>query len=186
MQQSIGVVIGSAPADKVQLKLAECCQKLLTKKSHSRKFTPRGEEILYKLPIIVYVNKKDIGTTRIASAEEVLTLLGHSKFMSQPSMLQYLNSVPQNLLASLTLTFIFLPYSNEMRIARHLQRMLAYLEHLKKNSHAGKIDYLSLEQDLQQLLKGDSVATLIPLARKHSYIKVLGIKSKGGYSHAER
>jgi hypothetical protein len=62
--------------------------------------------------------------------------------------------------------------------------MLAYLEHLRKGSHAGKIDYLSLEYDLQKLLKEDSVATLIPLARKHSYIKVLDIKSKGGHNHA--
>lgn len=173
------IVVGSAPADKVQLKLGSSHKLPITKPF---RFTPKAEETLYKLPIIAFTSKKDLGSVRIATENDVLSLVEKSKFFQKSYLLSYLGNIPQNELENIELSFIFLPYDTDMKIAEHLSCMLSYLQDLKEGSYSGKVDYSSLEKEFSKLIKDEPFSAYIPHARKHSYLKVLGIRqsSTGG------
>lgn len=176
METMQNIVFGSASADKVQVKLQENNLKLLNSKSF--KFTHNANRILFELPIIVYVTKKDIGSTRIISEDDVLNLIESAKHFYKSYLLVYLNNLSQNELSKMRLTFIFLPYNVEIKKAEHLDMMLLYLHHSFKNSKTGKIDFLRSENDFLKLIKNESIADYIPKARKHSYLQVLSHNKK--------
>lgn len=166
------IVVGSAPADKVQLKLGSS-HKLPNTKPF--RFTPKAEDALYKLPIIGFLAKKDMGSVRVATENDVLSLIEKAKFFQKNYLLSYLNNVSQNELSKTELSFIFLAYDTDMKIAEHLSDMLSYLQNVRVGSQSGKIDYPSLENQFSKLIKNEPLSTYIPQARKHSYMKVLSI-----------
>jgi len=173
------IVVGSALADKVQLKLGSS-HKLPNTKPF--RFAPKAEDTLYKLPIIGFLAKKDMGSVRVATEDDVLSLVEKAKFFQKNHLLSYLNNVPQNELSNIELSFIFLAYDTDMKIAEHLSDMLSYLQNVRAGSHSGRIDYPALEKQFSKLIKNEAISTYIPQARKHSYMKVLNIRqnSMGG------
>jgi len=173
------IVVGSAPADKVQLKLGSSYKLPIIKPF---RFTPKAEKILYKLPIIGFTSKKDLGSVRIATVNDVLSLIEKSRLYQKSYLLSYLGNIPQNELENIELSFIFLPYDADMKIAEHLSRMLSYLQNLREGSYSGRVDYSNLEKEFAKLIKDEPLSTFIPHARKHSYLKVLGMRqsSTGG------
>ena len=169
----INIVVGSATADKVQLKLGSS-HKLPNTKPF--RFAPKAEDTLYKLPIIGFLTKKDIGAVRIATEDDVLSLVEKAKFFQKNHLLSYLNNIPQNELSKIEISFIFLAYDQDMKIAEHLSDMLSYLQNVRAGSQSGRIDYPSLESQFLKLIKNEPLSTYIPQSRKHSYMKVLNIR----------
>jgi len=170
------IVIGSARADKAQLKLDSCHDFF---DMNPFRFTPKGEETLYKVPLIGFVSKKDLGTVRVASEDDVLMLIEKTKVFEDSYMLEYLSNIPQIELSRLTLSFIFLPYDPTVKVSSHLNNMLLYLKNMKEGSSSGKLDYIALEKEFSAIIKNDSLSDYIPQARKHSYLKVLGGRKNG-------
>jgi hypothetical protein len=172
----INIVVGTVPADQVLLKLA-ASHKLPNIKSF--RFTKEAETALMTRPIIAYVPKKDVKTTRIASSEDALSLLNSAMLISNRHLLSYLSNIPQSKQRDMELNFIFLPYSKEIAVTEHLDNMVYLSSILKSETTSGKIDYLSLEDAFRQTLGSKkSLSLYIPYARKHSYMNILDIKTR--------
>ena len=172
----IDMVVGSVPADQVQLKLG-ASHELPNIKSF--RFTKEAEATLMTKPIIAYVPKKDVKTTRIASSEDALSLLNSAILISNKHLLSYLSNIPPSEQKNMELNFIFLPYSKEIAVTEHLDNMVRLSSILKSETTSGKIDYLSLEDSFKKTLGNKkSLSLYIPHARKHSYMNILGIKTR--------
>lgn len=164
-------VIGTASADKVMLKLKGASPRLPKNRPFS--FTTHGNKILFKLPIVAFATKKDLGSTRIATEDDILTLVENAKYFQKSYLLAYLANLSQNELSQIILSFTFLPHNTEMKIAGHLDSMLNYLYNSVDGSRTGKINFPALEKDFFKLIKSESVTDYIPKARNHSYLQVL-------------
>ncbi len=81
------IVMGSASADKIQLKL-NSSHKLPNMKQF--RFAPKAEEKLYKFPIMGFLAKKDMGLIRIADEDDVLSLVEKAKQFHPSYLLAYL------------------------------------------------------------------------------------------------
>lgn len=172
----IDMVVGTVPANQVQLKLSERHQLPNIK---SFRFTAEAEATLMTRPILAYVPKKDVETTRIASREDALSLLNSAMLISNKHLLSYLSNIPLSEQRNMKLNFIFLPYSKEIAVTEHLDEMVHLSSILKSETTSGKIDYPSLEDDFNKTLGAKKTLSFyIPHARKHSYMNILGIKTR--------
>ena len=167
------IVIGSAQADKVQVKLSSM-QKLPISTLKPLRFTRKAEEELFKIPIIGFVNKRDIGNMRVATEVETLLLVEKAKFFYHEHLLAYLNNISSAELSEFSLSFIFLQYQSAVKIAAHLNMMLLLSRLIKTGSQSGKLDYETLEKEFAKLLGNQPLSQYIPQARKHSYLKIVG------------
>ncbi len=183
---NIEIVIGSAPADKIQAKLWDH-PKLPTLKIE--RLSSEAEGILLKSPIIVYVDKGKLGKSREISEEDLLTLLEHARFFSNKHLPAYLSNISSNVLSDMLLTVVFVRYQNDIPLADHLSNILFFSDKIQAGSTTGKIDYALLENELKKTLpNGKTLSEIIPNARRHSYKKMLGIsirksKDNGGKNH---
>ena len=170
------VVIGTASADKVMLKIEGTTLKI--PKNRPFNFTIHGNKTLFELPIIAFATKKDLGVTRIATEDDILTLVGNAKYFPKSYLLAYLEDLSQSALSQIVLTFTFLPYTTEMKKADHLDTMLFCQYNSASDSATGKFDYADLEKNFVKQLRGDSISMYIPRARNHSYLQVLSQNKK--------
>ena len=169
------VVVGSTMANNIKLNLGES---RTIPKTKPFRFTTKAEELLFKKQITVYVSKKDLGTTRIANEDDVVSLVEKAKHIQPDYLHSYLGNLSQFELAELELSFIFLEFDQDIKIAEQLDNMLFFLEHAQEGSLTGKIDYVVLEKQFSKLIKDKPIANYIPQARKRSFSKVLS--AKGG------
>ncbi len=169
------VVVGTTTADKIKLNI-DASHIVPTIKSF--RFTTLAENILYKKPIIAYVSKKELGSTRVANEDDIAALVNHAKHFQSSYLHTYLLQLSQFELAELKLSFVLLPFDSDVKVAEELNNMLFFLEHTQNGSNSGKINYLDLEKKFSKLIKKQSIADFIPQARKHSFLKVLS--TKGG------
>lgn len=170
------VVVGTASADKVMLKLKGAILKLPKNRPFS--FTTNGNQTLFELPVVAFATKKDLGSTRIATEDDILTLVENAKHFQKSYLLAYLANLSQHELSQIMLSFTFLPHNTEMKKADHLDGMLNYLYNSADGSGMGKIDFPALEKDFSKLIKSESITDYIPKARNHSYLQVLSHNKK--------
>ena len=170
------VVVGTASADKVVLKLGGANLRL--PKNRPFYFTTNGNKTLFELPIVAFVAKKDLGLTRIATEDDILALIPNVKYFQKSYLLVYLSNLSQYELSQIIISFTFLPHNTEMKKAEHLDTMLFCQYNSVNKSGTGKIDYDTLEKDFSMQIKGDSISDYIPRARNHSYKQVLSHNKK--------
>ncbi len=170
------VVVGTASADKVVLKLQGSSLKLPKNKPFS--FTANGNKTLFELPIVGFATKKDLGSTRRATEDDILSLVENAKGFQKSYLLAYLANFTQHELSQIMLTFTFLPHITEIKKANHLDTMLFCLYNSVAESATGKFDYAVLEKDFLKLIKDKPISDYIPRARNHSYQKVLSHNKK--------
>ncbi len=166
------IVVGSARADKIQVKLSNS-QKLPTSSLQPLRFTKKAEQELFQIPIIGFINKKDIGSMRIVAEAETLLLVEKTKLFYNEHLLAYLNNISSVELSEFSLSFIFLQYQPVIKIVAHLNMMLLLSQLVKTGSQSGKLDYEMLEKEFVKLLGNQPLSRYIPQARKHSYLKIL-------------
>ena len=171
-----GVVVGTASADKVVLKLKGASLKLPKNRPFS--FTAYGNQTLFELPLVAFATKKDLGSTRIATEDDILTLIENAKYFQKSYLLAYLANLSQHELSQIMISFTFLPHNTEMKKADHLDGMLNYLYNSADGSGMGKIDFPALEKDFSKLIKSEPITNYIPKARNHSYLQVLSHNKK--------
>ncbi len=180
------IVIGSARADRIQAKLWDHPKLPTLKIDRLSPLSPEAEDVLFKTPFIVFVNKGKLGKTREISEDDLLTLLEHAKYFFNSNVPAYLSNISSAALLDRQITVVFILYQNEIPLSDHLSSILFFSDKIQHGSTVGKIDYTRLEEEFKKAIPKDkSLSTYVPNARKHSYKRVLGInvrepKSNGG------
>jgi len=168
-------VIGTASADKVVLKLENKWSLLPNNRPFS--FTAKGNQTLFELPVVGFATTKDLGSTRIATEDDILELVKKAKYFQRAYLLTYLENISQYELSQIKLSFIFQPFKPR-RISEHLEKMLFCLYNSDSGSATGKIDYAALEKDFEKYMRIETLSDYIPRARNHSYLQVLSHNKK--------
>lgn len=169
-------VIGTVSAHKVVLKLEN--KKSLLPNNRPFSFTAKGNQALFELPVVGFATTKDLGSTRIATEDDILELIKKAKHFQRGYLLAYLENLSQYELSQIKLSFIFQPYKPRRRISEHLEKMLFCLYNTDSGSATGKIDYAALEKDFEKYIRIETLSDYIPRARNRSYLQVLSHNKK--------
>lgn len=171
------LTIGSASADKVMSKLRNTLSLPTVK---IERFPLEAEKSFLSQPIVVNIPERRLyKNVSIIDEDATIALLANAVSVLPVGKVTYIDNIPTNELADITITVLFVSAVEDQQTIDNLSNALTIATNIKANSSTGKIDYSKLDAEMIASLPANKkLSDYIKNVRKYPIKKILGVTTR--------